>query len=681
MVRDSPSWQLPPGATYDQLNMLNDTPGVARQRGGTTALFSGAQTAFCTSLGWVYSQDVTPIEQLYGFNGKDAKIYAINSSTGVATNIATGGLSGSAIAGRGVRHFGFLAFPYSNSTAAWRYTEMVAGQTSTTTFTNTATASIASANPQVTLSGADTTTNVKVGAIVAMSDGGTSWEYFGRVVSVDSGTKFSVWPVPTRTNGSLFAGQVSTSPHNSNNGGACGASFQNRLLYGNTGSNATVPNDRRVVYSPLVTEEVAPAGSAITVIGAAFVDPSTWPKLNYFDIPGSDPLVALEPIDDNRLLILTAHDVQIFSGNLVTELATTSPTITWDIYPFEVTSGCLSDLSVMRTPAGIMWAGAEGIFAYWPPIRRSLAHTGMRNLLDGKMQNYWYSLVNGANFAIHGAAYARNHYVISGSSNGATWSLACNLNSNAWTRLSGAGTDIFNGVRRPSIPQQTFVARWWDQTGAAPSMTNGQVVRLDPIVAPYAAGSTRTDADGSAVPISLTTRTITGDAETQKLFQRATVRYQQSSTTAAVTVTAQSKLDAADIDASSVRAIGSLSNTNTLTVSSATNATPITITTTTNHGLQSDDFVDIDSVGGLTNANGRWRIAVATSAAFTLVGSIGNAAYTSGGKVKKLTESDFTISSLNSGQGASFTVAGSPNNFEMQAVEIAVLEREPVMSA
>jgi hypothetical protein len=120
-----------------------------------------------------------------------------------------------------------------------------------------------------------------------------------------------------------------------------------------------------------------------------------------------------------------------------------------------------------------------------------------------------------------------------------------------------------------------FAARWWDTSGGGPSMTNGQVVRVETMFDQYTAGATKTDADGTAVPISLTTRTITGDPEAQKLFQRATVRHQQSSTTAAVTVTAQSKLDAADISAASVRALGSLSNTNVLTVTNATNANPI----------------------------------------------------------------------------------------------------------
>ncbi len=686
MVRDTSSWLLPPGAVYDQLNMLNDEPGILRQRGGTTALVSGAQTAFATSLGFCYAEDSTPIEELYGCSKAGLAIYLINKSTGANTSL--GSTSGTYIVSRPVRHSGFLVFCGKDTTSQFYRSAIVAGQTTSSTFTSATAVTITAGQPQLTLGGADTTASIKVGAIVHAYNGTTN-AYVGRVVSVDSSTTFTVWPTPTLTfttgaaNLLTSAVAIQTGIDTNAYGGACVTSFQNRLLYGgvNVPSAATTTRyDRRVFYSPLPTETTTFASTQIED-GAVFLGMNRWPALNFFDVPGADPIVALEPIDMNRLLILTTTDVMIFSGNLVTELSTTSPTITWDIYPFEVTSGCLNDLSVMRTPAGIMWAGAEGIFAYWPPIRRSLAHTGMRNLLDGKILNYWLTLVNTPPFAIHGAAYARNHYFISGSAGGVTWSLCCNLNSNAWTRLSGAGTDIFNGVRRPSTPQQTFALRWWDQTGSAPSMTNGQTVRLDSIPAPYVAGAAKTDADGGAVPISVTTRTITGDAETQKLFQRGTVRYQQAATTAAVTVTAQSKIDAADIDASAVRAVGSLSNTSTLTVSGATNANPIVITTSAAHGLQTDDFVDIDAVGGNVNANGRWRIAKTGTTTFTLVGGIGNAAYTSGGKVKKLTESDFQLSTLNAGQGASFTIAGSPTNFELHAVELAVLERSPVMSA
>lgn len=67
-------------------------------------------------------------------------------------------------------------------------------------------------------------------------------------------------------------------------------------------------------------------------------------------------------------------------------------------------------------------------------------------------------------------------------------------------------------------------------------------------------------------------------------------------------------------------------------ISGATNATPIVITTSAPHGLDGvNQPVTIASVGGNTAANGDWEVTVLTSDTFSLNGSVGNGAYTSGG--------------------------------------------------
>jgi hypothetical protein len=71
-----------------------------------------------------------------------------------------------------------------------------------------------------------------------------------------------------------------------------------------------------------------------------------------------------------------------------------------------------------------------------------------------------------------------------------------------------------------------------------------------------------------------------------------------------------------------------------LTVTAATNASPIAITTSAAHGLASGQFVRVASVGGNTAANGEWIITVTSGTAFTLTGTTGNGAYTSGGTVQ-----------------------------------------------
>jgi len=66
------------------------------------------------------------------------------------------------------------------------------------------------------------------------------------------------------------------------------------------------------------------------------------------------------------------------------------------------------------------------------------------------------------------------------------------------------------------------------------------------------------------------------------------------------------------------------------TITGATNASPIQITIA-NHGLGTGETVVVASVGGNTAANGTWVITVTGVNTFTLNGSTGNGAYTSGG--------------------------------------------------
>lgn len=74
--------------------------------------------------------------------------------------------------------------------------------------------------------------------------------------------------------------------------------------------------------------------------------------------------------------------------------------------------------------------------------------------------------------------------------------------------------------------------------------------------------------------------------------------------------------------------------TGTATVTAATNASPISITATA-HGLSNKDVVTITGVLGNTAANGAWCVSVVDPNTILLLGSTGNAAYTSGGSIAK----------------------------------------------
>lgn len=75
-------------------------------------------------------------------------------------------------------------------------------------------------------------------------------------------------------------------------------------------------------------------------------------------------------------------------------------------------------------------------------------------------------------------------------------------------------------------------------------------------------------------------------------------------------------------------------------ITNATNATPIVITATS-HGLSTGNRVVITGVGGNTAANGVWTITVTDANTFSLDGSVGNGAYTSGGFVVKIGTHEF----------------------------------------
>lgn len=75
---------------------------------------------------------------------------------------------------------------------------------------------------------------------------------------------------------------------------------------------------------------------------------------------------------------------------------------------------------------------------------------------------------------------------------------------------------------------------------------------------------------------------------------------------------------------------GSASLKDTGVVTGATNAAPIVITSQ-GHGLTVGTRVTVASVLGNTAANGTFQITAVTSNTFTLGGSTGNGAYTSGG--------------------------------------------------
>jgi hypothetical protein len=87
-------------------------------------------------------------------------------------------------------------------------------------------------------------------------------------------------------------------------------------------------------------------------------------------------------------------------------------------------------------------------------------------------------------------------------------------------------------------------------------------------------------------------------------------------------------------------------DTNAGDITGATNASPISITLA-DHGFGDDAIVHIHGVLGNTAANGTWLITLVDDDTFTLDGSTGNAAYTSGGKAYETVENPRKIEKIN----------------------------------
>jgi len=98
---------------------------------------------------------------------------------------------------------------------------------------------------------------------------------------------------------------------------------------------------------------------------------------------------------------------------------------------------------------------------------------------------------------------------------------------------------------------------------------------------------------------------------------------------------------------------GSASKLESGNVTGATNASPIVVTSAS-HGLAVGQLVIVASVGGNTAANGTFVVSAVTADTFTLSGSTGNGAYTSGGTwstkgAYKVTLTGAVLSSLAAG--------------------------------
>ncbi len=106
---------------------------------------------------------------------------------------------------------------------------------------------------------------------------------------------------------------------------------------------------------------------------------------------------------------------------------------------------------------------------------------------------------------------------------------------------------------------------------------------------------------------------------------------------------------------------GTASFLKTGTVTGATNASPIVVTSSA-HNLTTGARVTITGVGGNTAANGTFTVTYVDANSFSLLGSTGNGAYTSGGTWNQTGLYKYSVAATAAAgyaAGLSYTVIGS----------------------
>lgn len=661
MNQDEASQLLGEGFVYSARNFLFDKIGIARKRGGITGLGATA-TYDADQLGAMITDQGTMRMYARARQVSSNALYYVNPATGALTGLTA--VSFTTIPdGRPFTHYGFMGWPgWQNDSSPQESSPIwvggATGAATPRTFTTPASIVLTAGDKRVTCAAADSpTTLMEIGQIIEfIPNGGPITYYVGRVTKLISTTSFEVYPTPgiSMTGAGVFSvrtfnGGGSTAVTTNVQGAKCGMSFQGRVCLGNISREIFSPNrieiyPRRVIFSTTLLEGDVTGSVTRLVNGAHWLSPNGYPDLNYFDVPAQEAVTAMTPTGFGDALIFTAYRTYRLTGNLTTQFGT-EQSVTWAPREIPNSVGCMSERSMQRTPRGVVFAHDSGIY--------TTDGSSMQPLMYERMQNYWNALASGTSFEIYGSALIRgNHYYLCGVSGGVFWALVVNLDTLAWGTIDGKATTpaswiINSSAQDPSNPTRAWGLKY--QAGSGVSMTGGQLVKLDDMFRPTSAN--RADSDTTTVTAEIITRPYTEDSPgVQKVWQDATITYNNNGGTD-VRVTPGFVLESADLVAAA-SGFTNLDQQDVLAITAASNATPIVITTAA-HNIRVDTWVRVSGVTGNTAANGPWRVQAVTGTTITLMGSIGNGAYVSGGTVRAMDQRD--ISLLAQARGAQTT--------------------------
>jgi hypothetical protein len=542
MIQDEPRHLIPADAVWDAKDVFIDQDGALMKRGGSKVIQSAGSAFRPNQNGIGILQSAAQDGLVTGYLASAQSALAVflpGSGNTTITTISNGGVL--SVFGVPFQHTNILVIPQSQATPTAGGVTFVGGNqtiANVQTLSNSTLTFTAGTNAVTALNAADTA-KVEAGHIlVAFSAANTSW-YGGRVVSV-SGTTITVDPTPT-IGFVTAAGTATTNPNVSTavatGGGAfpqtnqavCGASWQNRVVLGGVitqVANGVYQREGSKLAWSLLPTEAGYTTNGITwdgiytfANGQAYQGPT---YQNWLTITGVDQIRSLVPINQDNLFILGTRGSAMITGQLVTETSSTR-SFSYAVRTIQQGLGCMSQASVQKTAAGVMWASADGVCVF--------DGNTVTNVMLGKIANLWQSSV-AAGITIYGSASLTPfHYYLSTSAGG----FLCNLDGFRWIRTTGIG--IYGAAVDPSSDQRTYAIL----NDSSVSTNNYKLHRIDTYLNPSA--SVTSDADATAVTPSVTTRVITGgDATRLKRFKHARLSLQTNGAT--TTITATPKIDA-----------------------------------------------------------------------------------------------------------------------------------------
>jgi len=562
MVRDLPRHLLPEGAVFDATNIVITNSGSLAKRGAAPTALAATTSAAPDAIGAQRSANTDGRSRLYTsgvtsggvlrfgsmtFSNELQTLHSFTSSiqadlvtdpTVFGDSIVFGVTGPGVFAWCGGADFSETSTEYSNTSVSVTTT---AGEASITV-------------------GSTPASNMKTGGFIHLRN--ASEEYTGRIVNVGS-TTVTVDPPPTRDTDaaltSLFyypalpqVGLLNDGRYISSAGcvGTYAYGGDSRIVLGNlqitdaaTGSVSRHPN--RIMWS--VSE--ASDRTVDKTDGLVQATRSGFPKYNFIDIEDIEQVIALVPIGSSNMLVIGTKQCVLLTGSLKTEAPETDEVAarnrsTAAIRGFPQKVGCISGKSVQRTSAGVMFAAKDGIYI--------TDGASLVNTMNNKISNLWeQSLAGGTIFTFDSSSFASppdavaplvagtdvlapsgyalgvygsanindSHYYISLASGG----FLCDLRSQfGWTRIQSGQLEI-GGATEDADQTSNRVYAIKHNADASTSGTD-RVIRLDPVVAP---AQTTTDADGSLINASITTKAYAeGDPAQKRRYRHTLATYQ-----------------------------------------------------------------------------------------------------------------------------------------------------------